>query len=98
MRSNGFVKRGESMNDETLGIRDWHTERYENVRMPATANFALTVPSPVLLFSSCMSARRVDVSSSLNQQVTVEARQTRLSLSPNAVIIHKNGIEFRSST
>ena len=45
-----------------------------------------------------MSARRVDASSSLNQQVTVEARQTRLSLSPNAVIIHKNGIEFRSST
>jgi hypothetical protein len=45
-----------------------------------------------------MSARRVDASSSLNHQVTVEARQTRLSLSPNAVIIHKNGMEFRSST
>jgi hypothetical protein len=28
----------------------------------------------------------------------VEARQTRLSLSPNSVIIHKNGIEFRSTT
>ena len=30
------------------------------------------------------------------QEVTVEARQTRLSLSPDSVIIHKNGIEFRS--
>jgi hypothetical protein len=31
-------------------------------------------------------------------QVTVEARQTKLSLSPDSVIIHKNGIEFRSTT
>jgi hypothetical protein len=45
-----------------------------------------------------MSARRVEASESLNHHVTVEARQTRLSLSPNAVILHKNGIEFRSST
>src|SRR5258705_11043803 len=45
-----------------------------------------------------MSARRVQTPESLNQHVTVEARQTRLSLSPNAVILHKNGIEFRSST
>src|SRR2546421_9012973 len=46
-----------------------------------------------------MSARRIEPSESLNQQhVTVEARQTRLSLSPNSVIIHKNGIEFRSTT
>ncbi|HWI56760.1 MAG TPA: hypothetical protein VNZ22_06010 [Bacillota bacterium] len=28
--------------------------------------------------------------------MTIEARQTRLSLSPDAVVIHKNGIEFRS--
>jgi hypothetical protein len=27
----------------------------------------------------------------------VEARQTKLSLSPDAVIIHRNGIEFRSA-
>lgn len=27
----------------------------------------------------------------------VEARQTRLTLSPDSVVIHKNGIEFRSS-
>jgi hypothetical protein len=46
--------------------------------------------------NSCMSARRASLS--LNQNVTVEARQTRLSLTPNAVILHKNGIEFRSST
>jgi hypothetical protein len=44
-----------------------------------------------------MSARKIDGPGSL-QQFTVEARQTRLSLSPNSVIIHKNGIEFRSAT
>ncbi len=44
-----------------------------------------------------MSARRIASSGSL-QHVTVEARQTRLSLSPSSVIIHKDGIEFRSST
>ena len=44
-----------------------------------------------------MSARRIESTGSL-QQVTVEARQTRLTLSPDSVIIHKNGIEFRSAT
>src|SRR5437773_4448911 len=44
-----------------------------------------------------MSARRVEDVGTLPQRVTVEARQTRLSLSPNAVILHKNGIEFRSA-
>ncbi len=44
-----------------------------------------------------MSARRIETAGSL-QNVTVEARQARLSLSPNAVILHKNGIEFRSAT
>ncbi len=42
-----------------------------------------------------MSARK-DQSAGSFQEVTVEARQTRLSLSPDSVIIHKNGIEFRS--
>ncbi len=44
-----------------------------------------------------MSARKVEIPNSFNH-VTVEARQTRLSLSPASVIIHKNGIEFRSDT
>jgi hypothetical protein len=44
-----------------------------------------------------MSARKFEASGSLNH-VTVEARQTRLSLSPDSVIIHRNGIEFRSAT
>jgi len=44
-----------------------------------------------------MSARNAEISNSFHH-VTVEARQTRLSLSPDAVIIHKNGIEFRSTT
>jgi hypothetical protein len=44
-----------------------------------------------------MSARRIEAVGPLPQQVTVEARQTRLSLSSNAVILHKGGIEFRSA-
>ena len=44
-----------------------------------------------------MSARRVELTGSLNH-VTVQARQTRLNLSPDSVIIHKNGIEFRSAS
>jgi hypothetical protein len=44
-----------------------------------------------------MSARKFDGVGSLQQSVTIEARQARLSLSPGSVIIHKNGIEFRSS-
>src|SRR3954470_2842875 len=44
-----------------------------------------------------MSARKIENTLSL-QDVTVEARQTRLILSPNSVILHKNGIEFRSIT
>jgi hypothetical protein len=44
-----------------------------------------------------MSARKIEGSSSV-QNVTVEARQSRLSLSPASVIIHKSGIEFRSPT
>jgi len=44
-----------------------------------------------------MSARKAEIPSSLHQ-VTVEARQLRLSLSPDSVLIHKNGIEFRSGT
>jgi hypothetical protein len=43
-----------------------------------------------------MSARKIETGS-LQQHVTIEARQTRLVLSPGSVIIHKNGIEFRSA-
>ena len=44
-----------------------------------------------------MSARRIASVGSL-QPVTVEARQTRLTLSPDSFIVHKDGIEFRSAT
>jgi hypothetical protein len=44
-----------------------------------------------------MSARIAEVGGSLHH-VTVEARQARLSLPPDAVILRKNGIEFRSAT
>ena len=46
-----------------------------------------------------MSARKAEITSSFHQvavAVAVEARETRLSLSPGAVVFHKNGIEFRS--
>src|SRR5258708_11377022 len=42
-----------------------------------------------------MSARKIP-SSGLQDPVTVEARQTRLSLSPDSIVMHKSGIEFRS--
>lgn len=42
-----------------------------------------------------MSARKA-VTSSLTP-VSVEARQTLLSLSPDSVLLHKSGIEFRSA-
>ena len=45
-----------------------------------------------------MSARKIESAGSFHQHVTVEARQARLSLSSQSVIIHRNGIEFRSST
>ena len=43
-----------------------------------------------------MSARKLGSANSLHEQFTVEARQARLELSADAVVIHKNGIEFRS--
>jgi hypothetical protein len=45
-----------------------------------------------------MSARKIETSGSAQQNVTVEARKIRLSLSPDSVLFHKNGIEFRSPT
>ena len=44
-----------------------------------------------------MSARKVESAGTLHH-LTVEVRQTRLSLSPDSIVIHKNGIEFRSAT
>ncbi len=44
-----------------------------------------------------MSARKA-VSAASFSQVTVQARQTQLSLAPDSVLIRKNGIEFRSPT
>lgn len=32
------------------------------------------------------------------QNLTLQSRETRLNLSPDSVIIHRNGIEFRSTT
>ena len=45
-----------------------------------------------------MSAKKFGESISFEQPVTVEARQARLELSADTVVIHKSGIEFRSPT
>ena len=45
-----------------------------------------------------MSARKISNASLQPQDVTVEARQARLSLTEDSVVIHRNGIEFRSPT
>jgi PilZ domain len=44
-----------------------------------------------------MSARKVE-SSSIFPSVSVQARETRLSLPPDQVRIHRNGVEFRSDS
>lgn len=43
-----------------------------------------------------MSARKIESVGALGEQVTVEARQATMTLSPEAVSIHRGGIEFRS--
>lgn len=45
-----------------------------------------------------MSAKKFVSTGSMGHPVTVEARQSRLELSADAVSIHKSGIEFRSPT
>lgn len=43
-----------------------------------------------------MSARKIEGSGAVRQDITVESRQTRLDLSTESVVIHRSGIEFRS--
>ena len=46
-----------------------------------------------------MSARKIhSLTPGKNGTVTVQARQTRLTLSPESIVIHKGGIEFQSET
>jgi hypothetical protein len=45
-----------------------------------------------------MCARRIASAGPFQQNVTLQARQERLTLPPHSVIIHRNGIEFRSPT
>jgi hypothetical protein len=44
-----------------------------------------------------MSARKIE-SESIFASVSVQARETRLSLPPGQVRIHRNGVEFRSES
>jgi hypothetical protein len=43
-----------------------------------------------------MSARKLGNDSLFQQHITVQARQTRLELSTDSVVIHKSGVEFHS--
>jgi len=43
-----------------------------------------------------MSARKIETGGAARQGITVDSRQTHLNLSPESVVIHRNGIEFRS--
>src|SRR6266542_4053031 len=45
-----------------------------------------------------MSARTINQNNLNEQPLTVNSRQTSLTLSPEAVSIHRGGIEFRSQT
>lgn len=45
-----------------------------------------------------MSARKLSSAGLANQKITVEARQTQLSLPPDSVRLHKSGIEFQSTS
>jgi hypothetical protein len=58
----------------------------------------LTIGRDVLICGDYMSARKLTGGISFKQQITVEARQTRLELSADTVSVHKSGIEFRSPT
>ncbi|MGD0744073.1 MAG: PilZ domain-containing protein [Verrucomicrobiota bacterium] len=43
-----------------------------------------------------MSARKIEAGGGVRQDITVQSRQTRLNLPTESVVIHRNGIEFRS--
>jgi hypothetical protein len=45
-----------------------------------------------------MSARKVSSTSCNNENITIQGRKSRLTLSEDSVVIHRNGIEFRSPT
>lgn len=44
-----------------------------------------------------MSARKAGSPATLGSHLTVEGRESTLTLSPESVVIHKSGIEFRSA-
>jgi len=45
-----------------------------------------------------MSARKAVSQGAIRNQLTVEGRQESLTLSPDSIVIHRGGIEFRSPT
>ena len=59
-------------------------------------NADLTAQNSMLACLENMSARKIGSVAALGDQVTVEARQSSLTLPPEAVSLHRGGIEFRS--
>lgn len=59
-------------------------------------NAGLTTGNCMLACLELMSARKISNVTPFGEQVTVEAREASLTLSPEAVSIHRGGIEFRS--
>lgn len=45
-----------------------------------------------------MSARKTSINGFATENVTIQAREARLTLSEDSVVIHRGGIEFRSPT
>ena len=59
----------------------------------------LTSLTGVITYRCSMSARKIQsLSPDKAGTVTVQARQTRLDLTPDSVVIHKGGIEFQCDT
>jgi hypothetical protein len=58
-------------------------------------NASLTPGNSMLAWLELMSARKINSVGALGEQVMVEARRSSLTLSPEAVSIHRGGIEFR---
>lgn len=59
-------------------------------------NAGLTPADSMLACLQLMSARTIGSVGALGEHVTVAARQSSLTLSPEAVSLHRGGIEFRS--
>jgi len=59
-------------------------------------NAGLTTADSMLACLELMSARKIGSVSALGEEITIEGRQASLTLAPEAISLHRGGIEFRS--